>query len=122
MTQPTELRLRDGGRTLEIDWDDGRASRLSAPRLRDACRCAGCTRAGVDGRAAPADAAITIVAVDPVGGYGVNLGFSDGHARGIFPWRYLREIDDAITCSTAADRAASVSGSPATLPNQGTDA
>jgi DUF971 family protein len=91
---------------------------LSAQRLRDACRCAGCTRARVDGRAAPADATIAVSAIDPVGGYGVNLGFSDGHGRGIFPWLYLREIDEAITCSTAGERPASVPS----LSNPGTDA
>ena len=25
-------------------------------------------------------------------GYGVQIEFSDGHARGIYPWRYLSEL------------------------------
>jgi DUF971 family protein len=112
MTQPVELRLCDGGRLLEVDWDDARASRLPAARLRDACRCADCARARADGRAPGSDAAIAIATIEPVGGYGVSLRFSDGHARGIFPWAYLREIADAISCSTAADRAASVAADP----------
>jgi DUF971 family protein len=28
----------------------------------------------------------------PVGSYAVQLVFSDGHERGIFPWVYLREL------------------------------
>jgi prepilin-type processing-associated H-X9-DG protein len=33
-----------------------------------------------------------VTQIDPLGGYAVNLGFSDGHARGIFPWVYLRDL------------------------------
>lgn len=31
----------------------------------------------------------------PVGGYGVNLWFSDGHDKAIFPFIYLRELSEA---------------------------
>jgi len=106
MSAPVELRLRDGGTVLEVDWDDARSSRLSARRLRDACRCAGCTRARIDGSALPLDDSIAVSGIDLIGGYAVNLRFSDDHARGIFPWAYLREIADeaadAISCSTGA--------------------
>ena len=34
---------------------------------------------------------VRIIAVEPVG-YGVQLVFSDGHARGIYPWAYLAEL------------------------------
>ena len=116
MTQALELRLRDGGTALEVDWDDAPTSALSARRLRAACRCADCTRARADGRAPPIDDAIAVAGIEPIGGYAVNLRFSDGHARGIFPWSYLRElaadIDDAISCSTGAARPAKVPSDP----------
>jgi len=35
---------------------------------------------------------VAIHAVSWVGGYGINVAFSDGHARGIFPFAYLTEI------------------------------
>ena len=28
-------------------------------------------------------------------GYGAQLVFSDGHARGIYPWQYLAQLADA---------------------------
>jgi DUF971 family protein len=114
MSVPVELRRCDDGRALEIDWGAQAASRLPADRLRGACRCADCTRARADGRASAIDPAITLAAIEPVGSYGVNLQFSDGHARGIFPWAYLRELaaHDAITCSTGADLAGSVPPEP----------
>jgi DUF971 family protein len=106
VSQPVELRLRDAGRTLEIDWAEAGSSRLSAFQLRGACRCAACTRARRDGTPGAVDPAIAVARIEPIGGYAVNLQFSDGHARGIFPWAYLREIAaaDAITCSTPSER------------------
>ncbi len=110
MSAPLELRSRDGGRALAVDWGAGSVSVLTAARLRAACRCADCMRARADGCPPAIDPAIALTAIEPVGGYGVNLQFADGHARGIFPWPYLREIvaGDAITCSTDADHAGSV--------------
>jgi prepilin-type processing-associated H-X9-DG protein len=29
-----------------------------------------------------------------MGHYGVNITFSDGHARGIYPWSYLTELSE----------------------------
>jgi DUF971 family protein len=113
-TLPRELRVENMGRTLEVAWPGNRRDRLTAARLRAACRCAACTRARADGTPPIADPAVTIRGVDPIGGYGVNLTFSDGHARGIFPWGFLRELaeDDrhsgAITCSTGTAAAGSV--------------
>jgi DUF971 family protein len=114
-TLPRELRVENMGRTLEVAWPENRRDRLTAAQLRAACRCADCTRARADGAPPSADPEVAIRGVDPVGGYGVNLKFSDGHARGIFPWRFLRELadadqrnGDAITCSTDAAAAGSV--------------
>jgi DUF971 family protein len=108
MTPPLELALGDDGRTLEVGWCDAPRARLAAARLRAACRCAACTRDRALGTPAAIDPAVRVTTIAPVGAYGVNLQFSDGHARGIFPWRYLREIDDAISCSTGAAPSASV--------------
>jgi prepilin-type processing-associated H-X9-DG protein len=56
------------------------------------CRCAICSRARVDGAFAPATLGIEIVQATPIGHYGLNIAFSDGHARGIFPFTYLAEL------------------------------
>ena len=39
-------------------------------------------------------AGVTIQALTAMGHYGVNVAFSDGHARGIYPWSYLSELPD----------------------------
>jgi prepilin-type processing-associated H-X9-DG protein len=33
-----------------------------------------------------------IAEIGAIGDYAINVVFTDGHARGIFPWTYLREL------------------------------
>ncbi|UYW24627.1 DUF971 domain-containing protein [Methylorubrum extorquens] len=102
---PREIRLTEERRRLDVIWEDGTASRLTAATLRAHSRSAETVRAAIDGLppALPHDIAITDVV--PVGAYAVNLILSDGHDRGIFPWSYLRALgDDTSPC--AAERAA----------------
>ena len=35
---------------------------------------------------------VRITDVQAVGNYGLNLAFSDGQDRGIYPWAYLRQL------------------------------
>jgi prepilin-type processing-associated H-X9-DG protein len=79
---------------LRISWNDGAKAELEANRLRVACRCAWCTRARLDGNF-PATFDVVIGGLAQIGGYALNIAFSDGHARGIYPWTYLRHIAQA---------------------------
>jgi DUF971 family protein len=65
---------------------------LAATQLRAACRCAQCVRARADGLFPRSFDGIAIEHVSPIGSYGINIGFSDGHARGIYPWAYLSQL------------------------------
>lgn len=89
---PHEIRLAPDRRSLLIDWGGGRPEQATATALREACRASRSVRLQIDGWAVPAPADLTIVDVRPVGHYAINLVFSDGHDRGIYPWRYLKEI------------------------------
>jgi DUF971 family protein len=77
---------------VRLIWSEREAADMSARRLRAACRCAWCTRARIEGAFAEPSAAVAIDRVTPVGDYAVNIAFDDGHARGIYPWVYLREL------------------------------
>jgi prepilin-type processing-associated H-X9-DG protein len=83
---PVEIRASLGGAAIDLVWQDGTTSRLTAAVLRTACRCAACTAARARGNEVAAGGDMTI------GGYAVNISFSDGHARGIYPWPFLREL------------------------------
>ena len=78
---------------LSIAVTDGRQLALSAEALRAACKCAHCTRARFDERFPPSFPGIAITAVNDLG-YGLNIAFSDGHNRGIYPKIYLLGLAD----------------------------
>jgi DUF971 family protein len=89
---PSELRVTAGGAALAITWTDGTSSLTDGAALRQACRCAGCTAARTTGKPVADAGRVVIAAVESIGDYAVNIIFSDGHARGIFPWAFLREL------------------------------
>ena len=90
--QPTEIRLTRQRDALEIDWEDGSASRLAAVFLRENSQSAESKRLRADGWDVPPPPSLTIAEIRPVGHYAINLVFSDGHDRGIYPWSYLRAL------------------------------
>ena len=64
---------------------------LPAEHLRLSCKCAHCTRARFDGRFPDAFPGIAIIEIGDLG-YGLNISFSDGHNRGIYPKAYLLSL------------------------------
>jgi DUF971 family protein len=88
---PDEIVVSADRSELRLVWPD-RALTASAPRLRAACRCADCRRARFDRGADPAAGGVALVTVALVGDHALNIAFSAGHDRGIYPWSYLREI------------------------------
>lgn len=90
---PVAITNHGASATLEIRWADGVSSLLAHGLLRASCRCAACVALRRAHRpVAEAAAAIRLTHAEPVGQQGLNLMFSDGHGRGIFPWAYLREL------------------------------
>jgi DUF971 family protein len=89
---PSEIILRDEGSRVELWFSAGPPVILAADALRGACRCAWCTKAKVQGEFPGAFSGLSIEQIKPIGGYAVNLHFSDGHDRGVFPWSYLRQL------------------------------
>lgn len=88
---PETVTIGAGGHVLTLHRGGARI-RLDAARLRRACRCAACTGTRLTGAPVVAEAGIRLTAAAPIGGYALNLGFSDGHARGVFPFAYLAEL------------------------------
>jgi DUF971 family protein len=91
-TLPEKVSLSGQRDALVLSYAGGRTELITAARLRLACRCAHCTRARIDGVFSQNVDPLTIRTINPVGEYGINVGFSDGHARGIYPWDYLATL------------------------------
>jgi len=79
---------------LRLNWPDGREQVLGHAELRRQCPCSQCRAFRLQGSPPLVDARVRVVAVNAQG-YGVQLVFSDGHERGIFPWAYLAGLGSA---------------------------
>jgi DUF971 family protein len=78
---------------LEVLWSDGTRQHLSNASLRRSCQCADCKSLRLRSGDLPAISdGIRIKDIRPVGSYAVQLVFSDGHERGIYPWSYLKGL------------------------------
>lgn len=88
---PKELRLAKDKTELELVYTDGPRI-LTAESLRAACRCADCARRRHDGTFAAPAGRVAVTALQPIGTYGINIVFSDGHDRGIYSWGYIRTL------------------------------
>jgi DUF971 family protein len=86
---PSAIALDPQG--LDVHWGDVKF-RLEAAHLRSQCRCAACKQLAPQGTPVIATTGIHLTNASPVGSYAVQLHFSDGHERGIYPWSYLREL------------------------------
>jgi DUF971 family protein len=78
---------------LALHWPE-RILSLPASFLRAHCRCATCLAAARRGEPPALDPGLTLADAIPVGHYAVQLRFSDGHERGIYPWDYLQALAD----------------------------
>jgi DUF971 family protein len=91
---PAQIAVGENLDFLDLRTAQGEMIRLTAERLRGACKCAHCVRARIDGVFPDRFDGIAVVQVSPIGDYAINLAFSDGHARGIYPWIYLFGLNE----------------------------
>jgi DUF971 family protein len=90
---PTEIRLKQKEKLLEIDFDDGSSFRLPAELLRVESPSAEVQGHGPGQKTVVAGRRhVGIMKVEPVGNYAVRLVFDDLHDTGIYSWKYLYEL------------------------------
>ena len=91
--RPTDIRLHQTSRMLEISFDDGKSARLSCEFLRVYSPSAEVRGHGVGQEVLQTGKEdINISAIEPVGNYAVRLVFTDGHNTGLYSWDYLYEL------------------------------
>jgi len=79
---------------LQIHWENGDISTLTASDLRREARDAWSIRQRLDQGEVKIALGLKITGLSQVGAQGVNVHFSDGHDRAIYPFSYLRELSD----------------------------
>jgi DUF971 family protein len=92
---PTEIKLHQTSRVLEIAFADGRSFKLPYEFLRvysPSAEVRGHGRGQEVLQVGKRD--VTINEVEAVGHYAIRPKFSDGHDTGIFSWDYLYGLGD----------------------------
>jgi DUF971 family protein len=90
---PTAFKVRKQSRVLEVSFDDGAEFSLPFELMRVYS-----PSAEVRGHVPGQDVLqlgkrdVEIVALEPVGNYGIKPIFSDGHESGIYTWDYLYQL------------------------------
>lgn len=93
---PVDIVHHQASGRLDIGWSDGLQASMSSHALRSACRCAACVKLRRDGLGPTSPATTRMTELNPVGEFGLQLCFDDGHDRGIYPWPYLRELSATL--------------------------
>jgi DUF971 family protein len=109
--QPTEIKLHQKSRVLEIAFADGKTFRLPCEFLRVYSPSAEVRGHGPGQEVLQVGKReVEINRIEPVGQYAVQLAFSDGHDTGIYSWdllydygqrqdemwkHYLKRLEDA---------------------------
>ena len=89
---PTEIRLSSDKRRLNVSFDDGTFTSITAELLRVESPSAEVQGHGAGQKTTPAGKRnVMISRIDPVGNYAVRLAFSDGHDTGLFTWDILHD-------------------------------
>jgi ATP-binding protein involved in chromosome partitioning len=91
---------------ITLKWSDGHETIYSARDLRLRCRCASCIQE-MSGEPLldPASVPETIRAksIDLMGQYAIQIGWSDGHATGLYSFRDLRRNCPCAACTAIRD-------------------
>lgn len=91
--RPTEIKLHQASRHLEVAFDDGRSFDLPCEYLRVFSPSAEVRGHGPGQEVLQTGKReVNITAIDPVGAYAVKFVFSDGHDTGIYSWEYLYDL------------------------------
>jgi DUF971 family protein len=90
---PTEIKLHQASRVLELTFDDGSHFRLPYEFLRVSSPSAEVRGHGPGQETLQVGKRdVTIASVEPVGHYALRPTFSDGHESGIYSWDYLHDL------------------------------
>jgi len=91
--RPTEIKLHQASRVLEVAFEDGTHFELPCEYLRVFSPSAE-VRGHGPGTATlvTGKEKVNISAIEPIGNYAVKLVFDDGHSTGLYSWNVLHDL------------------------------
>ncbi len=91
--RPTDIKLHQASRILEISFEDGAHFKLPCEYLRVYSPSAEVRGHGPGQEVLQLGKEnVNITAIEPVGNYAVRLDFTDGHHTGLYSWDVLYEL------------------------------
>lgn len=105
MNHPAPTKIQQSSpMELSFTWPDGSQCTLGLKFLRDECPCAGCKGEVILGKVYMPTLLPTFTpgmyelsSISPVGSYGIQITWKDGHHTGIYHWEYIH-----LLCAEAA--------------------
>lgn len=95
--RPSEIKLHQRDKILELSYENGKNYRLSCEYLRVHSPSAEVQGHGPGQETLQFDKEqVNITAIEPVGHYAIKLVFDDGHDSGIFDWNLLYELGENL--------------------------
>lgn len=93
MSKPTNIKLHQKSKLLELEFEDGSSFELPCEYLRVYSPSAEVTGHGPGQEVLQvAKEDVNITGIEPQGNYAIKLIFDDKHDTGIYTWNYLYEL------------------------------
>lgn len=90
---PTDIKLRQTSRVLEVAFENGQVFELSCEYLRVYSPSAEVRGHSPEQAVLQIDKEeVNILEIEPMGNYAIKLVFDDGHNTGLYTWDYLYEL------------------------------
>jgi DUF971 family protein/molybdopterin converting factor small subunit len=91
---PTQIRLHQKSRLLEVHFNDQTSYKLPCEFLRVYSPSAEVRAAKNRGETIVGKEQVSINSIEPVGKYAIRLVFDDGHDSGIYSWKTLKNLGE----------------------------
>ena len=101
---PTELKLKQEEGMLYVTWSDEHLSPFTLAYIRGWCPCAKCQGHFTTELHYQESVNLTLLDVTPVGNYGMQLSWGDGHSTGIYSFDEVRAMCTCEECDPKQER------------------
>jgi DUF971 family protein len=92
---PTNIRALQERLSFEFQWDDGSSFAVPFKFVRGECPCASCIEEWTGRRLLDLNSIsddVKPTQLSFTGNYALKIGWSDGHATGLYTWDHLADI------------------------------